>query len=194
MSEEQLKKLIELKKELENKKASLEKELELINFNLSVINAAITERSFVTADTLLKTKEEKVEQKPLQKVEEKPKPNLLRSEKLLDIDGFELATLNIYDDNRIDIIPNPEIKFKEDISPFKNFLIKKVFEGKRSNDIEEGIPPEKAFNYSLKKDDLGDIVEINLRNIDVRNEQELRSLNSSLKWTFKRIREKLKAV
>jgi len=190
MSEEQLKKLIELKKELELKKANLEKELELVNFNLSIINAAIAERSFVTADTLLKQKEEKSEVK----IEEKPKPNLLRSEKILDLDGYVLASMNIFDDNHIDIIPNSELKFKEDISPFKNFLIKKVFEGKKSTDIEEGIPPEKAFNYIIKKDEEGNIVEISLRNIDINDEQELRNLNGSVKWTFKRIREKLKAI
>ncbi|HLI46237.1 MAG TPA: hypothetical protein VKU94_03505 [Geobacterales bacterium] len=190
MSDEQLKKLVELKKELESKKANLEKELELLNINLSIINAAIAERSFVTADTLLKPHEEKQEIK----IEEKPKPNLVRSEKILDIDGYVLASMNIFDDNHIEITPNNELKFKEDISPFKNFLIKKVFEGKKSSDIEEGRPAEKAFSYEIKKDEEGNIIEISLKNIDINDDQEMRNLNGSIKWTLKRIREKLKGV
>lgn len=189
MGEEQIKRLVDLKKELEARKINLEKELEIIKLTLDLVNAAITERSFVTADVLLKKKEEEK-----QVVEEKPKPNLIRSEKIMDMDGSLLATVNIYDDNHIDIIPSPDIKFKEDISPFKNFLIKKVFEGKRSSDIDGGRPPEKSFDYSIKKDEEGNVIEINLRNVDVQNAQELKNLNSSLKWTFKRIKEKIKTM
>lgn len=199
MSEEQLKKLIELKKELESKKMSLERELELINLNLSIINSAISERSFVTADTLLKaqeeasTKEEQVPE-PITRIEEKPKIKPIRTEKILDVDGYLLATMNIYEDNRIDIIPNSELKFKEDISPFKNFLIKKVFEGKKSSDIESGKSVDKSFDYSVKKDEEGNIIEINLKNVAVNDSQEMKNLNGSIKWTLKRIREKIKMI
>ncbi len=188
MNEDQLKRLVELKKELEAKKANLEKELELLKINLEIIDAAITERSFVTADTLIKTK---TEEKP--KVEEKPKPTLIRSEKILDIDNFVLATLNIFDDNHVEIIPSSELKFKEDISPFKNFLVKKVLEGKKASDADAGLPAEKSFDYVIKKDQEENVVEIYLKNIDVNDAQEMRNLTGSLKWTFKRIREKLKS-
>ncbi len=188
MESEKLKRLVELKKELEIKKTNLEKELELIKINLEIINSAISERSFVTADAILKTN---TEEKP--KVEEKPHPNLIRSDKMLDVDNFVLATMNIFDDNHIEVIPNPELKFKEDISPFKNFLIKKVFEGKKASDAEAGLLPEKSFDYIIKKDEEDNITRIDLLNVNINDAQEMRNLSGSLKWTFKRIREKLKS-
>jgi hypothetical protein len=92
----------------------------------------------------------------------------------------------------LEVIPNPSIKFKEDSAPFKNFLVKKVFEGKRSSDIESGKSPEESFDYEIFKDTEGNITSIILKNVNIHDQQEVRNLTNSIKWTIKRIKEKIK--
>jgi len=184
MEEDYLKKLAELKRELEQKKLELEKELELIKFNLVLVDKALSSSSFVTADVLLKKEKEEVIKKEI-----KPKP--IKTEEIKDVDDTLLFSLN-YHEKMLEVIPNPSIKFKEDSAPFKNFLVKKVFEGKRSSDIESGKPPEESFNYEIFKDTEGNVTSIILKNVNIHDQQEIRNLTNSIKWTIKRIKEKIK--
>jgi hypothetical protein len=185
MEEDYLKRLAELKRELEQKKLELEKELELIKFNLVLVDKALSSSSFVTADVLLKKEKEEV----VAKKEVKPKP--IKTEEIKDVDETLLFSLN-YHEKLLEVIPNPSIKFKEDSAPFKNFLVKKVFEGKRSSDIESGKSPEESFDYEIFKDTEGNITSIILKNVNVHDQQEVRNLTNSIKWTIKRIKEKIK--
>jgi len=172
-----LKKLAELKKELENKKQLLEKELELVNINLMIINKTLAESSFVTADVLLEKKEIIEEKKEVKEVK--------KTEKILSENGFILAEIISYNSS-IEIIPN--IKFTEDIAPFKSFLIKRVFDSKKNKDIET--KKEKPFDYEIIKDDVGNISKIILKNISY-DTPDFKNLFKSLRWTLERIREKL---
>jgi hypothetical protein len=111
--------LAELKRELEQKKLELEKELELIKFNIALVDKALSSSSFVTADVLLKKEKEEI----------KPRP--IKTEEIKDVDETLLFTLNYYE-KLLEVIPNPSIKFREDATPFKNFLIKKFLKEKEA--------------------------------------------------------------
>jgi|BEDMetMinimDraft_2_1075160.scaffolds.fasta_scaffold02183_2 hypothetical protein len=195
MSEDYVKKLAELKKQLETRKKQIEDELDLININLNLIDKALAESSFTTASELLQKKEEVPEIKQQEVyTQPKEKAKAVHVEKIVDIDGYLLSTLNFYQNNTIEIIPNPDLKFKEDISPFKNFLIKKVFDGKKTTDIESGKKVEEAFDYEIIKDNEGNVTQIILKNINIEDQSSIKNLTNSIKWTMKRIREKLKGV
>jgi hypothetical protein len=149
-----------------------------------LVDKALSSSSFVTADVLLKKEKEEVIKKEI-----KHKP--IKTEEIKDVDDTLLFSLN-YHEKMLEIIPNPSIKFKEDSAPFKNFLVKKVFEGKRSSDIESGKPPEESFDYEIFKDTEGNVTSIILKNVNIHDQQEIRNLTNSIKWTIKRIKEKIK--
>jgi len=190
MTEDYVRKLAELKKQLEERKKQIEDELELLNINLNLIDKALAEASFTPASELIQKKEVIVEAKQPSVQVQKP----VHVEKIKDADEYLLATLNFYQNNTIEVIPNSELKFKEDISPFKNFLIKKVLDGKKTSDIESGKKSEEAFDYEIIKDNEGNVIQIILKNINIDDQSSIKNLTNSIKWTMRRIREKIKGM
>lgn len=195
MSDDYVKKLAELKKQLETRKKQIEEELELVNVNLSLINKALAEVSFTPASDLIAKKEEDItKQRIVQTAQPVQAVKPVHVEKIKDADDYLLATLNFYQNNTIEVIPNSELKFKEDISPFKNFLIKKVFDGKKTSDIESGKKSDEAFDYEIIKDNEDNVVQINLKNINIEDQAAIKNLTNSIKWTMRRIRERIKEM
>lgn len=66
--------------------------------------------------------------------------------------------------------------------------------GKKTTDIESGKKVEEAFDYEIIKDNEGNVTQIILKNINIEDQSSIKNLTNSIKWTMKRIREKLKGV
>lgn len=110
-------------------------------------------------------------------------------EVILSKDGSELGRMRI-DKNTIHVTPS--LKFNEEISPFKPFLIDRVLEGMRHKDIESGKKEGEALFYEIIKDANNNVKELIIRNVDTNNESVMRGLRNSIKWTLERIKEQNK--
>jgi hypothetical protein len=91
------------------------------------------------------------------------------------------------------IVFSRELALKEDIQPFRAFLIKKVLEPITSQDLEAvsrgRIPPDRAFNYELKVED-GILRELILNNLY--DPARIRDIQSAVRWTLERMYERAK--
>ncbi|MDI9577143.1 MAG: hypothetical protein QM398_03285, partial [Thermoproteota archaeon] len=82
--------------------------------------------------------------------------------------------------------------FKITIPPFSTFLVEKVFAKMQEKDKElvrlGQWAPDKLFNYNIVKE--GDLIrEIIIKNVD---DERLKELKSSIRWTFEKMYEKMK--
>jgi short-subunit dehydrogenase involved in D-alanine esterification of teichoic acids len=78
--------------------------------------------------------------------------------------------------------------------PFTNFLVEKVFSKIQEKDKElvrlGQLSSEKMFSYSIVRE--GDLIrEIIIKNVD---DERLKELKSSIRWTFEKMFEKMKSV
>ena len=81
--------------------------------------------------------------------------------------------------------------FRDNIPPFRQFLIERVLLKMQEKDREAArrgeITPDKILSYSIVKE--GDIIrEIIIRNV---SEERIRDLKSSIRWTLEKMYEKM---
>lgn len=179
------KKLAEIRSYLQKKAEELEKELHYVNMLISMIDQALSEKSFVPASTLVP--ERKV-------VEDKMKPPLIETplEEIIisTRDGVEVCKINVYENI---IIVKPLIELFIDIPPFRSFLIGRIFEGYKKKDekrVYDGeISPEEVFNYEIISDD-NKLKELRILNYG--SKQRLNELKGVIRWTFIKMYERLK--
>jgi len=89
--------------------------------------------------------------------------------------------------------PRPEYEFRTDIPPFQSFLVERVLANMSSTDRE------RAANGEMDQSDMleYEVVEEDgvLKSLHVRNyggERRLREINSSLRWTFDKMYDKIR--
>jgi hypothetical protein len=84
-------------------------------------------------------------------------------------------------DNTIRIIPN--IKFHEDTTIFKHFLINRVLKGLRERDVMSG--KREPLMYEVITDSSGIVYEVVVRNFG--GVKVLRELLSVMEWVLERV-------
>jgi hypothetical protein len=106
--------------------------------------------------------------------------------------GTVLGKMKI-EENDLLFIPLPEFNFSETIPPFKSFLLERVLDNMRSTD------QQRAANNEMENDEVleyeVEIIEGRIISIKIRNyggDRRLREINSSLRWTFDKMFDKLK--
>jgi hypothetical protein len=106
--------------------------------------------------------------------------------------GMTLGTLQI-NNEEIAFEPVSGLVFIKSIPPFQSFLVERVFDNMRSTDEERAtqgeIQPEEVLSYSVEAD------QERIKRIVVRNyggERRLREIQSSLRWTFDKMYDKLR--
>jgi hypothetical protein len=104
-----------------------------------------------------------------------------------DKDGSELARMHIYE-KTISVVPS--IQFNENVPQFRNFLVKKIFRGLRSDDIASGKKSSEALYYKVVKGNDGNVTKFIIGNVDTSNEKTMKTLRSSIAWTLRRIKER----
>ena len=106
--------------------------------------------------------------------------------------GEPLATLYLADDS-LRLVPAEGKNFNVNTSPFTQFLVEKVLAKMQEKDSElvrnGQITPDDIFSYKIIRE--GDIMrEITIKHVD---EERLRELKSSIRWTLEKMYEKMKS-
>jgi hypothetical protein len=192
---EKLKTLVNFKKKLEKKIEELDSEIKDLTATLDVVNSVLLEKGFKRGDIKeVKAPEEK--EPPTVHVtveEEKPtEPRALEPESVLPLKTMNdepLAIIYVKTD-ALHVLPDESKKFSANTPPFQAFLVERVLAKMQDKDNElvrmGQLTADKKFTYSIVNE--GTLIrEIILRNVD---EDRLKELKSSIRWTFEKMYEK----
>jgi hypothetical protein len=105
----------------------------------------------------------------------------------------EPLALMYFDKQAIHVLPDESKNFSVNTPPFTNFLVEKVFSKMQEKDTElvksKQLTADKMFSFNIIRE--GDqIREIVIKNVD---EERLKELKSSIRWTFEKMYEKMKS-
>jgi hypothetical protein len=200
---EKMKTMIAFKKRLEEQLEKLTVETKEVQATLDTVNQILLEKGFKrgdikevpTAPTLA------LKEIVLPKHEtETPKPSLTQEhtepESVIPLKTMtdEPLALMYFDKQTIHVLPDETKNFSVNTAPFTNFLVEKVFSKMQEKDKElvrlGQLTPEKMFSYSVVRE--GDLIrEIIIKNVD---DERLKELKSSIRWTFEKMFEKMKSI
>ena len=178
---EKLKTLVNFKKKLEKKIEELDSEMKDLVATLDVVNSVLLEKGFKRGD-IKEVKEPKEEEPPTVHVTVKDeKPAELRAPEpesvipLKTMSDEPLAIIYVKTD-ALHVLPDESKKFSVSTPPFQAFLVERVLMKMQ----------DKKFAYDIVSE--GDLLrEIVLKNVD---EDRLKELKSSIRWTLEKMYEK----
>jgi hypothetical protein len=198
---EKLKALVNFKQKLEKRIEELNAELEESQGLLEAVNSVLLEKSFKRGDiTEVKEVKEapKEEEPPTVHVtveEETPEPPPAAEPEsvipLKTMDDEPLAIIYV-DKEALHVLPDERKKFSVSTPPFQPFLVERVLAKMQEKDSElvrrGELTADKMFAYNIVSE--GDLIrEIVIRNVD---EERLKELRSSIRWTLEKMYEKTK--
>jgi len=198
---ERMKALVVFKERLEKRLEELNGETAEVTAALDAVNSVLLEKGFKRGDL------SQVAQKTNEPVLAQPEKNLPKeeehvpsSEAGLPESVIPLRTTNeeplalIYvEKDELHVLPDENKRFSINTPPFSQFLVERILARMQEKDTElvrtGQLTPEKMFAYNLVLE--GDLIrEIMFKNVD---EDRLRELKSSLRWTFEKMYEKTKS-
>jgi uncharacterized coiled-coil protein SlyX len=191
---EKIRRLVSFKQKLEKRIEELELELKELQATLEAINSILIEKGFKRAEITKPPAEiEALPPKEEVTVEPYPQPSTeYESVPLSTVTGELLATLYVSEDS-LRVTPAEDKNFTINTPPFTPFLVERVFAKMREKDNELArtgqIATEKVFSYNIVRE--GDVIrEITIKHID---QDRLRELKSSIRWTLEKMYEKMKS-
>ena len=106
----------------------------------------------------------------------------------------EPLALIYFDKQAMHVLPDESKNFSVNTPPFSNFLVEKIFAKMQEKDNElvrtKQLTADKMFSYNIVRE--GDLIrEIIIRNVD---DERLKELKSSIRWTFEKMYEKMKSA
>ncbi|MCX8204361.1 MAG: hypothetical protein N3H31_01725 [Candidatus Nezhaarchaeota archaeon] len=172
---EPIKELAELKKYLEERISSLQREINVLKSLAKVVDEALSRDSFKQAAELLEPR----------RVEEGVMSVMTREGRVLGKIFIGLDSIRIE--------PSPELSFDVNTPPFKAFFIDKVLEAMKARDKESAerglLDPERVMDYQVQTE--GE----RLKCIVVKNvvdERRIREIRNAIRWTFERMLDRMK--
>ena len=198
---EKLKALVNFKQKLEKRIEELNAELEESQGLLEAVNSVLLEKGFKRGDIkeVKEIKEEPKEEEPPTvhvTVEEKPAepPPPAEPESVIPLktmDDEPLAIIYV-DKEALHVLPDERKQFSVSTPPFQPFLVERVLAKMQEKDSElvrrGELTADKMFAYNIVSE--GDLIrEIVIRNVD---EERLKELRSSIRWTLEKMYEKTK--
>ncbi len=196
---EKMKRLVSFKKKLEDRAQELDSELKEVQSMLETINSVLLEKGFKriaipkeTSKPSVKRHDEQVSTLP--KSEAVPmKASTEGTIELKTADGELLAELFLNEtEESLRLIPAQDKNFNVGTPPFTQFLVERVMQKMQERDTELAqigqVSPEKIFTYNIIQEN-GVIQEIEIKNVD---QDRLRELRSSIRWTLEKMHEKTK--
>ena len=210
--QEKIKSLIAFKKRLEEQLERLTAESKEIETALDTINSILLDKGFRRGD-LKETSEKPVQQEValpklepeaprvvIQHTREAPKtptperPAEQESVIPLKTMADEPLALIVLDKEGMHVLPDESKNFSVNTPPFSNFLVEKVFAKMQEKDKElakaKQLDSDRVFSYNVIRE--GELVrEILIRNYD---DERLKELKSSIRWTFEKMYEKMKGT
>ena len=199
MDSEKMKALVAFKEKLEKRLGELEAETKEVSTTLDTVNSILLEKGFKRGDI------KEVAQTP-KDLSGSPEGTMAGQEKVPIAQAHEsesvipLKTLNeeplaiIYvEKNELHVLPDESKSFSVKTPPFSNFLVERILARMQEKDSElvrmGQWTPDKMFAYNIICE--GDLIrEIMFKNVD---EERLRELKSSIRWTFEKMYEKMKS-
>jgi len=208
--QEKIKSLIAFKKRMEEQLEKLTAESIEVQAALDMVNAILLEKGFRRGDTKEASEAPVLKEIVLPKQElEPPKvvvqytsdasklvaQHMTERESVIPLKTMtdESLALIIFDKQGMHVLPDESKKFSVNTPPFSNFLIEKVFAKMQEKDSglvgTKQLTEDKVFSYNIVRE--GDLIkEIIIRNVD---DERLKELKSSIRWTFEKMYEKMKS-
>lgn len=195
---EKLKTLVDFKKKLEKKLEELDAEMKDLTATLDVVNSVLLEKGFKRGN-IKEVKEPQEEKKapPTVHVTVKEEEPVSVSHPVEPESVIQLKTMSdeplaiIYVDKEVlHVMPDESKKFSVSTPPFQAFLVERVLTKMQDKDNElvrmGQLTTDKMFAYNIVTE--GDLIrELILRNVD---EDRLKELKSSIRWTLEKMYEK----
>ena len=204
---EKMKSMIAFKKRLEDQLEKLDAEVKEVQATLDTVNTILLEKGFKRGDikevppSVPVPKEvvlPKLEPEPQKVVVTQTQPTQQHTEQesvipLKTMTEDPLAIM-YFDKQTIHVLPDESKNFSINTPPFTNFLVEKVFAKMQEKDKElvrlGQMSTDKMFSYNIvREQDL--IREIVIKNVD---DDRLKELKSSIRWTFEKMFEKMKSA
>jgi hypothetical protein len=199
-----MKSLIAFKKRMEEQLEKLDAETKEVQAALDTVNSILLDKGFKRGD--IKEVPEMPVPKEVVLPKQEPEPPtvvvqrsaFLQTEKEsvipLKTMADEPLALMYFDKQAIHVLPDESKNFSVNTPPFTNFLVEKVFSKMQEKDAElvkaKQLTTDKMFSFNIvREDDL--IREIIIKNVD---EERLKELKSSIRWTFEKMHEKMKSA
>ena len=193
---EKIKKLVMFKQKLEKRVGELQSELRELQATLEALNFVLIEKGFKRAEitkppaetgALLQKEEVTAEPSPVQPPREYESVTQLKT-----ATGELLATLHASEDS-LRVVPAEDKSFNVNTPPFTPFLVERVMAKMQEKDNELArigqMAPEKIFCFDIVRE--GDVIrEITIKHVD---QDRLRELKSSIRWTLEKMYEKMKS-
>jgi hypothetical protein len=195
---EKIKALVTFKKKLEKRIEKLDSEVKELEATLEVVNSILLEKGFKRGDMkeVAATPEEVAP--PTQAavaIEEKPLQHVAETESVIPLKTMNdepLAIIYVSKDS-MHVLPDESKSFNVSTPPFSHFLVERVLAKMQEKDNElvrmGQLTPDRMFAYNIIRE--GDLLrEIVIKNAD---EERLRELKSSIRWTLEKMYEKMRS-
>jgi len=192
---EKLKALVNFKKKLEKQLEELDAEVKDLTATLDVVNSVLLEKGFKRGDikeVKVPTEEEPPTVHVTVKDEPPAEPRAPEPESVIPLKTMSDEPLAIIyvDKQALHVLPDESKKFSVSTPPFQAFLVERVLAKMQEKDNElvrtGQLTADKMFAYNIVNE--GDLIrEIILRNVD---EDRLKELKSSVRWTLEKMYEK----
>ena len=197
---EKMKSMIAFKKRLEEQLEKLTAETKEVQASLDTVNSILLEKGFKRGDIkevpeapvpkeVILPKQEPEEPKPA--AQHTPEPESVIPLKTMNDEPLALI---YFDKQSIHVLPDESKHFSVNTPPFGNFLVERVFVKMQEKDTElvkmGQLTTDKMFSYNIVRE--GDLIkEIIIKNVD---DERLKELKSSIRWTFEKMYEKMKGT
>ena len=196
---EKMKSLIAFKKRLEEQLEKLTAETKEVEAALDTVNSILLDKGFKRGDIkevpeapvpieVILPKQEPEAPKPA--VQHMPEPESVIPLKTMTDEPLALI---YFDKQAMHVLPDESKNFSVNTPPFGNFLVERVFAKMQEKDSElvrlGQLTADKMFSYNIVRE--GDLIrEIIIRNVD---DERLKELKSSIRWTLDKMYEKMKS-
>ncbi len=192
---QETKRLLQFKETLEQRMAELEAEAADLKTAMAAIDNMIVAEGFRTPTAPKVTPQPKPRTEtpqPTPQAETLPPESFEEGMSITSKDGAVLGRMNVEGKDLL-FEPQPEYEFKTDIPPFQSFLVERVLANMSSTDRERAANGEmdqsEILEYEVKEED-GVLRELHVSNYG--GERRLREINSSLRWTFDKMYDKIR--
>jgi hypothetical protein len=206
--QEKMKSLIAFKKRMEEQLEKLTAEAKEVQAALDTVNAILLDRGFrrgdikevpVPKEVILPKQEPEPPKVVVQYTSDASKPVAQRMPEQESVIPLKTMTdeplaLIIFDKQGMHVMPDESKNFSVNTPPFTNFLVEKIFAKMQEKDSElvkaKQLAADKMFSYNIVRE--GDLIrEIIIKNVD---DERLKELKSSIRWTFEKMYEKMKGT
>jgi hypothetical protein len=195
-----MKALVAFKDKLEKRLEVLNSETAEVTATLDAVNSVLLEKGFKRGD--VKDVKETAQPFPKELTPTPPaspkqfeQPAVSQSEESENVIPLRTATdeplaIIYVEGNELHVMPDESKKFSVKTPPFHQFLVERILARMQEKDSElvrmGQLTADKMFTYNIVME--GDLIrEILFKNVD---EERLRELKSSIRWTFEKMYEK----